>query len=482
MQKITKHSLSKNLRYSSIKHYFKDFFDQPEKVFLLLAAIFGLAMVFSMPIFMTPDETVHFDRAYQVGEGQMLSETKNGETGGIVPYVPSISTVNGSQIPPIPRHQYFTKVAPSDIKFEAFPASAVYSPVGYIPQAVGIDLGRIIYPSLGVMVILGRIFNLIAYVALIYLAIKIAPRKKWVYAVVGLFPVAIQEAASLSTDVMTIGLSFITIAFIHKLFLQKEPIRRYQYLYIALIGLGLGLTKQTYIVLLLPIIFLPKNVLTGLKKRAILVACGLGISIFVAASWYLVIKYQHYVTYSKVLGVGDVNQVAQLKYILEHPLTFAKTLYRTFIFQGFKNPDLPDFYWTSMYGYFSWFAYALPAAFVSLGYAALLIAFLYKGNSLKDFSRDKMTAIAYSATFIISILAIAVSLYILWTPVGYYQVLGIQGRYFIPILPLLIPIFVVIGKWAKITFDKSNRMGIIVAGVSVINLTASILLTLKYFP
>jgi uncharacterized membrane protein len=332
------------------------------------------------------------------------------------------------------------------------------------------------------MVILGRIFNLIAYVALIYLAIKIAPRKKWVYAVVGLFPVAIQEAASLSTDVMTIGLSFITIAFIHKLFLQKEPIRRYQYLYIALIGLGLGLTKQTYIVLLLPIIFLPKNVLTGLKKRAILVACGLGISIFVAASWYLVIKYQHYVTYSKVLGVGDVNQVAQLKYILEHPLTFAKTLYRTFIFQGFKNPDLPDFYWTSMYGYFSWFAYALPAAFVSLGYAALLIAFLYKGNSLKDFSRDKMTAIAYSATFIISILAIAVSLYILWTPVGYYQVLGIQGRYFIPILPLLIPIFVVIGKWAKITFDKSNRMGIIVAGVSVINLTASILLTLKYFP
>ena len=463
----------------------KDFFGNPEKVFITLATIFGLAMIFSMPLFMVPDEAVHFDRAYQIGSGHLLSQTVDGVTGGIVPVIPgSVKTINGLMVPPIPRSQYFRKILSSDKKFVAFPSSATYSPVAYIPQATGIDLGRIFSQSLGSMVIIGRIFNLAAYIFLVWLAIRIARYGKWVYAVAALFPVAIQEAASLSTDVMTIGLAFVSIAFIHSLFLQDKPISNRQYMYIGLLGLGLGLTKQTNIVFLLPILFLPKNIFKSLWGKFGFIVVGAGISIFAAISWYLIMKYQKYeLNDAKTLDIGNVNPVEQLKYVVEYPLKFIETLFRTYIFGGFHNPTiLPNFYWISMYGFFSLFAYQLPIPFISLGYIILLIAFLYTGSERQKMKPVIKLSIIQTVEFVLAAIAVALALYLVWTPVGATTVDGIQGRYFIPLIPLLIPLFTIVSRWIRISLDKPYRMGMLVSVVSLINLSATILLTLRYFP
>lgn len=72
------------------------------------------------------------------------------------------------------------------------------------------------------MIIIGRLFNLAAYILLVWLAIKIARQGKWVYTVAGLFPMAIHQAASLSSDAVNIGLVFIVIAAIQSLFSRKS--------------------------------------------------------------------------------------------------------------------------------------------------------------------------------------------------------------------------------------------------------------------
>lgn len=255
-------------------------------------------------------------------------------------------------------------------------------------------------------------------------------------------------------------------------------------MYIGLLGLGLGLTKQTNIVFLLPILFLPKNIFKSLWGKFGFIVVGAGISIFAAISWYLIMKYQKYeLNDAKTLDIGNVNPVEQLKYVVEYPLKFIETLFRTYIFGGFHNPTiLPNFYWISMYGFFSLFAYQLPIPFISLGYIILLIAFLYTGSERQKMKPVIKLSIIQTVEFVLAAIAVALALYLVWTPVGATTVDGIQGRYFIPLIPLLIPLFTIVSRWIRISLDKPYRMGMLVSVVSLINLSATILLTLRYFP
>lgn len=464
-------------------HWIMSVWESPEKVFLVLASFFGVVMVFLMPLFVVPDEAVHFKRAYQVGGGHFISQTVNGETGGLAPEVPTSQAVNGILPPPLAWHDYFKSMPAASVHFVPFPSSALYSPVPYLPQAIGIDAGRVIHSSFGSMVLLGRLCNLAAFIALVYAAIRIARQGKWVYAAAALFPVAIQEAASLSTDVMTIGLAFVTIALIHNLFLQRHTITKKQYLTLVLLAVGLGLTKQTNLILLLPLILLPKAVLGSFWRRIGLAASIIGAGFLVAVAWYATITLSHYdLDYANALGIGHIDQAAQLQYIISHPVSFIETLFRTYVFEGFKGFALPDFFWASMYGYFSVFLYKLPIPFIALGYTTLLLALLYRGADRQvPFKVLRWQGSVQLLTFVLSAIAIAVALYMIWTPIGSPQVSGIQGRYLIPLLPLLIPVFALLSRWVRVSFDKPYRLGMLVSAVAAINLSAMALLTQRYF-
>jgi len=443
------------------------FIQKPEKVFVVLALFFGIAMIFTLPLFEAPDEPVHFYRAYQVGEGKLMSETVNNQTGGKVR--PSTKDTANDGVMQTPE------------RFIPFPSSALYSPIAYVPQAIGIDVGRVINSSIQGLVIFGRLFNLMAYIFFVLLAIKIAKKGKWVYAIAALFPVAIQQASSLSTDVMTTGLAFITIAFIHSLFYQTQNLERKQIVYLILLAIGLGLTKQTNLVILLPLAFLPNRIFSSFKKRLFIVALIVLAGIIAMGSWYAAIKLSGYNTdYPTLLNLQGVDPPAQLRYLLTHPLDFIVTLFRTFIFEGFKSPATGDFYIISMYGYFSSFTYKLPLSFIILGYTLLLIALINK-DGVSDKKVDRRVTYVQTVTFFVSVVAVAVALYIVWAAVGAPQIAGIQGRYFIPLIPLLIPLFQTIGKYVRIDFDTPYLLGSLVVVISSINLTAMLLITHRWF-
>lgn len=459
----------------------KNFLQKPDRVFVVLASFFGFIMVFCMPLFMIPDETIHFDRAYQVGGGHLTSQTIHGHTGGVVPIIPGVRYLYGSYVPPVMRTDYFRRLAPSATTFVSFPTSALYSAVAYAPQAIGVDVGRVFNNSLGSMMYGGRIANLAAYVLMVGLAIRIARRGKWVYATIGLFPVAIQQAASLSSDVMTIGLSFLTIAFVHNLFLQNHLLNRKQLTTLVGFAVGLGLTKQTNLVLLLSVLFLPKSLFASYFRKFITVGLVMSCGIVAALLWYLIIKANHY-QLDYLISDGTVNQAGQLKHILKHPVSFLAVIFRTYVFPGLHAVPTADFYWLSLYGYFSLLIYKLPLFFIWLGYTPLLIATLYDGGErLLDRKEEVRIALLQTTIFLISLLAIATALYLVWTPVGSTEVLGIQGRYFIPVLPLMIPAAGLLRKKMKVTFRNPYGFGLFLTTVSIINLTGMLLLTYTYF-
>lgn len=210
--------------------YFSNFLT-PERIFICLASVYGLLMIALMPVKLTPDEPVHMFRAYQVSEGRLTSINQGEDrTGGYIPKsmlsayksIPIRTALTDGQSQRLPRFlRPNQKMNLKDVVFEDFSPSAQYSPLVYLPQALGVYIAKNVYPTLGFLTVMGKIMNLMVYVFLVWLAIRSAKHSKWVYVSAGLFPVAVQQAASLTVDVMLMGGAFLFTAILHNLFLEK---------------------------------------------------------------------------------------------------------------------------------------------------------------------------------------------------------------------------------------------------------------------
>ena len=84
--------------------------------------------------------------------------------------------------------------------------------VGAIPSALGLWMGRLLHLSFVGTFILGRWFNLLFYVLVVFGAIGITPVKKVLFAVVGLLPTALFLASGYSNDPWLLSLSMLGIA------------------------------------------------------------------------------------------------------------------------------------------------------------------------------------------------------------------------------------------------------------------------------
>lgn len=448
-----------------------------------------------MPLGSTPDEAVHFYRAFQVGEGHALSITKDSQTGGNVPWqiqsdiATSFEVVWNKQT--FPFQNIVSKLGGKNIDFNnkqfvKFPTSAVYSPTAYIPQAVGINIARIIYPTTGFMVLLAKLINLAVFILLVWWAIKIAKHQRWVYVCLALFPIIIQQATSLSTDVITTGGLFIFIATIHNIFIDKQPIDKKTVWQLLLSALLVVFSKPTNIVVLLPLLFIPVSTTRGWQKKIKFVLL-IGLSCLLASvGWYALIKARSYNL--DIRNDPSVNMASQLRFSLSHPTTLIKTLLKTFVINRSRGQGdmvyMSDFITLSSHSFMSWFFYRLPLWSVFIGYGSLVLALLHNStNKIKQNMANKrllLPAVVGLLTFIISMVSIAGVLYLMWTPVGNDMVLGIQGRYIIGFIPLLIPLGMYLQKYMKVV-AKESVIGIVIFSGSLINLLAITLVTFKWF-
>ena len=133
----------------------------------------------------------------------------------------------------------------------------MYPPVPYIPSAIGIRIGRLFGASAFMLVLLARLAELAAFVAIVALAVRRLPTRGWVLAVVALMPVAIFQASTVSADAITNALALLVIA--DALALDgptRRPRARALLIETVCATIALALCKQPYILaaglLLLP--------------------------------------------------------------------------------------------------------------------------------------------------------------------------------------------------------------------------------------
>ena len=200
----------------------------PQTAFLIIGLIYGFGFLIVTPAFQVPDEYEHFYRSLYVSEGHIVPE-KLGDISGV--YVPesvkyTSDTVNQEWYTFLQEKNNKTNLTSllylpfnnKNMVFEDISRIFVitYSPVPYIISAFVIDIGKSFNLAPLALMYVGRLANLLAWVFLTYLAIKITPIYKWVFFMLALLPMTLFEAASLSADSFMLGLSFLIIAVFFK--------------------------------------------------------------------------------------------------------------------------------------------------------------------------------------------------------------------------------------------------------------------------
>ncbi len=254
-----------------------------ERSFLFLALSFGLLFVFLTPPFQVPDEDSHFYRAYDVSLGHITGQVT------LIPKTVMWFTRNVSPgIRGNPTHKQSIQLLWREVKrtFHPEPVEtvsisnlAVYSPIPYLPQAAGILVGRLIHLPPIFIFYLGRLANLLAWIALVYLAVRITPIHPRLLAAVALLPMSLFLAASFSPDALTNAISFLWIAFALRLAFQPDKAwKRGDWLALAGLVIALALCKSIYVLLAGLILLLPWR-----KEKNRWVALGVALGVIVLA-------------------------------------------------------------------------------------------------------------------------------------------------------------------------------------------------------
>ncbi|NTW21632.1 MAG: DUF2142 domain-containing protein [Nostocales cyanobacterium W4_Combined_metabat2_030] len=192
-----------------------------------------------------------------------------------------------------------------------------------------------------------------------------------------------------------------------------------EYVLLSLSKLG------SYFSLLLLFLLIPRSKFSSNKKYWGTFATILILNVAVVALWYSLVKH---LNVPLNLKTGNVSTSEQLAYILNHPWQYLLITGKTFIVYGRE-------YLEQFIGRLGWIDTRLPLPHL-ITYALLLVAVALGTNQpeIRLSWRQKSLVLLI---LIINSLFIATMLYLSWMPVGSQIIEGIQGRYFIPLGPLL---------------------------------------------
>jgi len=301
--------------------------------------------------------------------------------------------------------------------------------IAYLPAAIGLTLARLLHLGTWPMIYLGRLCNVAAFAFLLYWAVKIAPFKKYFFLMMGLVPTCIQAAGSFSYDGPIIGLSLLLTAYFLRLVFVVPKITWKEWFLCCAAAFLMFPCKFIYSTIFFVLLFIPKEKLGGMPKKVLFLACVIIIGIvgFISGNINQLFAYMKTLDGSARANELTYLEVYSVGWILSHPLEVFQMMLRamranfTFYLEGVFISRLTRF------------DLRLGWAFILL-ICYLLMAMQDEKDTIVLSGKQRLTCIiGFSLTFVAAFMAMLVD----YTPVGSDQIVGVQGRYFVPVLPLL---------------------------------------------
>jgi uncharacterized membrane protein len=414
---------------------------RPVATFVFLSMLFGTLTIALTPPLEGPDEPAHFLRAYGISIGEIVPMTtdEQGRKGLFVParlhqgyavFERALFKLGKAKDFDYRRvwAEYFhvspTRDDQSPPVFQLYWGSEGYAPVAYLPQVAAALLARLAgFDFVGTLSLM-RLAGLAAMTAVTAYAIAIAGRLGWTFLLIAMLPAALYGRSVVSADGAAVACTMVITALCLRAATsnQGRPWERSLFMTLCV----LSKPPQLAFVLLetmtrrfrewpghwrtLALVALPGLVLAPLWVFAVSGDAG---------AWRIF--------YNTNMPPEHFSVGWKLRFMLEHPLHFPKAVITSLRW----TRD----YWLQLIGILGWLDtwlqfWVYPIVTLALAAVCLVPLEAERSTRLRIALVSAATAFAYWLT-------IYLIFFMIWTPIAAIEVEGVQGRYFLPMLPAL---------------------------------------------
>lgn len=404
---------------------------RPSNLFLVLALGIGTWQIFITPPFRVPDEAHHFYRAYGISEGKWINKKKpEGRVGDMMPVSFNFTVNNilqnlhttGLVDPQVVRNEFERKTEPDVKIFNVFRTISLYSPVPFIPQAVGIGIAKILKLSPIEYMYMGRIFNYFCWIILIYLAISIIPVFKWVLLLIVLMPLSTHLAASLSADAFTLSICWLATAFILRHALtDSHPRPCFLISALSVFMLLIILSKQAYFFIPFVLYFLiPYRKIHPRKAYYALITVS-----YLLIGIITILVWTRFISQIYTPPGPKVDPHGQIAYIISQPFEFLDLIRRDLIHKNYN-------YIYVMVGVLGQLEISLPPHVMNMYFDLTLLAAIVAGAGHIRINMPKRLVLG--VFLLLSFFGLFAIIYAMGNNYRNQTLWGMQGRYFYPLL------------------------------------------------
>lgn len=408
-----------------------------EKAFVPVGLCLGILFSLVICLDTVPDEPSHVDTAYALSN-ELMQIPESGKPGYIFKRVEDIdSDAEERQSLGVENYKWMYQKRFWMAEDETLAECSVRSNLGnggkiyYLPQALGISIGRILGLGMLPVMMLGRFFSLICYIILVYYAIRKVPVGKLTLFLIGILPISLQQAASMSYDGMINGIAMLYLAYNVYAFYGGRRLEVSDIAVIALTGSLMATVKGgTYIPLcLLPLMLLwtRKDLL---KEEKLSIVSMVGLFMFAFAKDRLIGTLSTLsVSQGAAIGGAKSKEVYTFGYLLRRPVRLIGLYVNTIHEQG--SEQLRNLFG----GNLAWRDINIDWYLVIFLIILILLSCIRQGKEkyIPRIDKAYMGILALGSYGLIEL-----SMLLVWTPVTYNYITGAQGRYFIPFLFLIL--------------------------------------------
>ena len=405
-----------------------------EYIYLTLGLTFGMVFVLSLPPYTAPDEGTHISTTYAfvsefLGEEPIFDETSHvisrgtdGDIGGEaqVSLVKFHDLYEAVKYPSGDLERDFARGGKLDVPFTC-----------YLPQILGVMLGVLLKLSGFWTLYLGKIFAMLFFTICIFFSIKMIPWGKMVIMTVALLPMSLELGSSFSYDCVLLALCMLFISYASYLICKKDKVTWKDFLFLGIIICVIAPCKMFYFLIAGMLYLIPKEKYRSKKaywimNTGILVA---GFAVLIIMRFQFLTSHVGGATPSAIEDATVNYSIATILGDIPHSIS---VLFNTAIIKS-------EFYYNSMWGNQLGSLQVYIPTFVITSF--VLVLFTAGVCTTREervlYEPDAKFRLVNLGLSLLMFLGILAALWIGWTPVTYGVIEGVQGRYFLPFLPMV---------------------------------------------